>query len=146
MDPIYDGYVELACTIAEGRSERYRYAYLEWLKSTRSYRYTESASKYSWGSVLRFERKLKTPPTNLTDDQITSLQCIVEKTPEAAGIKDSIIGILEAKRRYNLKEEKPRTDIELIREVSKATNVPEKILLRWSKARELEELAKKHPV
>ena len=71
-DPIDEGYIRLACVIGEERAKRYRDRYFMYLRTPNPRLFTEVKSS---------ERKLKKAPTNLTDDQIRSLQKQVERNP-----------------------------------------------------------------
>lgn len=70
----FDGYVLLACKIAKTRADNYRRLYKEYL--------VNPGNKGLMGALLKAEKKLRGPITNLDDDGIRGLQMQVERKLE----------------------------------------------------------------
>lgn len=65
MDGVHEGYIKLACAVAETRASRYRRAYKNYL---------ENPNADTRREVTYMERKLRGPITNLDDAGIRALQ------------------------------------------------------------------------
>lgn len=78
----FDGYVLLACKIAEMRAKNYRKLYKDHL--------IDPGNKGLMGALLKAEKKLRGPITNLDDDGIRYLQMQVEEKLKK-GIRNNFV-------------------------------------------------------